>query len=125
MMNSSQIKKEKEKKSILHAQNNALKILGYLLTTHMVPLSFSIANVLFERYFEFYRTLLQSICCFSLGIQAYFILTFSKRLLWNHSTICCRNQTFSEEFYTLLHFQKPLFHWVLLSICVEISVQVS
>lgn len=66
MINSSQIK-NKCQESIFHAQNDSLKILCYLLAIHIVPLSFSITNVPFESYFEIYRTLLQSVCCFSLG----------------------------------------------------------
>lgn len=52
---------------IYFPQNDALKILCYLLAIHIVPLSFSITNVPFESYFEIDRTLLQSVCCFSLG----------------------------------------------------------
>lgn len=66
MINSSQIK-NKCQESIFHAQNDSLKILCYLLAIHIVPLSFSITNVPFESYFEIYRTLLQCVCCFSLG----------------------------------------------------------
>lgn len=43
------------------------KDLCYLLIAYMAPFSFSVTNVPFKSYFEFYKTVLKTVCCFNLG----------------------------------------------------------